>query len=358
MHISDTSASTVYDTLDHHNLVDGMDLWGKGKLLLCNGCTKGKYHQAPCLSLSTNQATTIVEHLHMDLHCGPVRHIDLRVPLHTPLLWLMTIIEKGRRNSSSIKAKPQNWLKSSLSSSRPILGHVWRPYSLTMVVNLLMVNYNHTSNTKALPTNYQHHIHYSRMVSLDASTRPHITLAMLEDTKMSKHSWPKAHEYANYVHNCSPTKALMHSTPNETFYDWKLSISTLHISRSHCHVCVSPKLGWKLDTHFVNGILCGFEWGSKAYRVYNRYHPNTNLLDCEMLLSTKRYTAIMMTTPHPHQILLLVRGCLHPLLILIMLGQRGWEPNYPIQPSMNHQSPVSSIYLTFSTTSLSICVSS
>ena len=85
---------------------------------------------------------------------------------------------------------------------------------------------------------------------------------------MSKRFWPEAHEYANYVHNHSPTKALTHSTPNETFYGQKPSVSTLCIFGSHCHVHVPPELRQKLNSHSVDGILYGFEQGSKAYRVW------------------------------------------------------------------------------------------
>ena len=84
---------------------------------------------------------------------------------------------------------------------------------------------------------------------------------------MRKKNCNKAHEYANYVRNRSPTKALTRSTPNKTFYGRKPSVSTLHIFRSHCHVHVPPELRRKLDSHSVDGILCGFKRGSKAYRV-------------------------------------------------------------------------------------------
>ena len=61
-------------------------------------------------------------------------------------------------------------------------------------------------------------------------------LAMLEDSKMSKGFWPEAHEYANYVRNHSPTKALSHMTPNKVFYGKKPSIATLRVFGSRCHV--------------------------------------------------------------------------------------------------------------------------
>ena len=91
---------------------------------------------------------------------------------------------------------------------------------------------------------------------------------MLEDAEMSKGFWPEAHEYANYVRNRSPTKALSHTTPNEVFYNKKPSVATLRVFGSRCHVQVPLEQRRKLDAHSVDGILCGFERASKAYKVW------------------------------------------------------------------------------------------
>ena len=89
-------------------------------------------------------------------------------------------------------------------------------------------------------------------------------LAMLEDSEMSKGFWPEAHEYANYVQNHSPTKALSHMTLNEAFYGKKPSIATLRVFGLHCHIRVPPEQCQKLDAHSADGILCGFKHVSKA----------------------------------------------------------------------------------------------
>ena len=40
--------------LEHHQLVTGFNLCGNGKLAPCNGCAKGKHHQAPFPLAATN----------------------------------------------------------------------------------------------------------------------------------------------------------------------------------------------------------------------------------------------------------------------------------------------------------------
>ncbi|KAF8834593.1 hypothetical protein BDN67DRAFT_874485, partial [Paxillus ammoniavirescens] len=73
--------------------------------------------------------------------------------------------------------------------------------------------------------------------------------AMLKDANMSRGFWPEAHEYANYVRNHSPTKALTRITPNEVFHGQKPNVATLCIFGSQCHVRVPPDLWRKLDSH-------------------------------------------------------------------------------------------------------------
>jgi len=57
--------------LNRHDLVTGMDLRGTGELTPCNGCAKGKHHQAPFPQFATNRASETIERIHMDLQ-GPL----------------------------------------------------------------------------------------------------------------------------------------------------------------------------------------------------------------------------------------------------------------------------------------------
>ena len=57
-------------------------------------------------------------------------------------------------------------------------------------------------------------------------------------------------------------------TPNEAFYGKKPSVSTLRIFDSRCHVRTPPEHRRKLNAHSIDEVLCGFERGSKAYKVW------------------------------------------------------------------------------------------
>jgi len=93
-------------------------------------------------------------------------------------------------------------------------------------------------------------------------------LAMLHDAKLSTGFWPEAHEYASYVRNCSPTRALSQTTLNEAFHGHKPNVASLCIFGSRCHVRIPPESRQKLDPHSLDGIFCGFEKGSKAYKIW------------------------------------------------------------------------------------------
>ena len=71
--------------LERHNLVTEMELQGLGELSSCNGCAKGKHHQAPFLKSTTNHATRTIEQLHMDLQ-GP---FDISVQGYTYTLGMI-----------------------------------------------------------------------------------------------------------------------------------------------------------------------------------------------------------------------------------------------------------------------------
>ena len=111
-------------------------------------------------------------------------------------------------------------------------------------------------------------------------------LTMLKDTKLSCGFWPEAHAYTNYMHNHSPTKALHCSTPNRTFYGKTPSVAVLCIFGSCCHVCVPPDQHQKLDAHSLDGIFCGLEHQSKAYKVWI---PNKHkfVASCDVIMYEK-----------------------------------------------------------------------
>ena len=253
--------------LERHQLVTGFDLRGNGELAPCNGCAKGKHHQAPFPPTTTNCTNSILERLHMDLQ-GPfdksilgyrytlgviddysrkgwkeyLKHKDEAPALLKTLIQRLETLTGQRvkyirsdRGGEFIDSRLQSYLR-----EKGITHEMTAPH--TPQQNGVAERFNQTTHESAL--------------------------AMLEDAVLSRGFWPEAHDYANYVRNRSPTKALTHSTPNEAFYGKKPSVATLRIFGSRCHVHIPPDQRRKLDAHSLDGTFCGFECQSKAYKVW------------------------------------------------------------------------------------------
>ena len=95
---------------------------------------------------------------------------------------------------------------------------------------------------------------------------------MLKDLNMADGRWPEAHEYLNYVRNCTPTTALKQKTPYEAFHGKKPDVGALHVFGSRCHIHIPKEKCGKLDTHSVDGIFCSFALKSKAYKIWVPSH--------------------------------------------------------------------------------------
>jgi len=253
--------------LDRHNLVTGMDLRGKGELSPCDGCAKGKHHQAPFPLTSTNRATKRIERLHMDLQ-GPFdvsvqgyRYTLAVIDDHTRKGWKEFLKHKDEAPETikNLIEKLETHTGSHVKTIRSDRGGEFIDGRLQTYLRSKGITHEfsapHTPQQNGVAERFNQTTHES-------------ALAMLEHAEMSKGFWPEAHEHANYVRNRSPTKALVRTTPNETFYGRKPSVSTLRVFGSRCHVRVPPELRRKLDSHSIDGILCGFERGSKAYKVW------------------------------------------------------------------------------------------
>lgn len=227
---------------------------------------KGKHHQAP-FPQTTSRATEILERLHMDLQ-GPFdasikgfRYTLAVIDDHSQMGWkkylkkkdetaeeLKTLITELEtyterkvkiirldRGGEFIDGELQGWFKTkgiTIEFSAPD----------THQQNGVAERFNQTTHERALSS--------------------------LKDADMSNGFWPEAHQYSNHVRNRSPTSALTRITPYEVFYNKKPDVSTLRIFGSRCHIRIPKDKRTKLDTHSLDGVLCGFADQSKAYKVW------------------------------------------------------------------------------------------
>ena len=216
---------------------------------------------------TTNHAIAILKQLHVDLQ-GP---FDKSIQDHVYTIGIINNYSwKGWKEylkhkdeaPALIKALIQ-WLE---TSTGQCVKYIHSDHG-SKFINSKLQTYLHekgiTHKMTALHTPQQ-----NSMAEHFNQTTHESTLTMLKDAELSRDFWPEAHAYANYVHNCSPTKALNHSTPNGTLYGKISSVAMLHIFGSYCHVCVPSDQHQRLDAHSLDGTFCSLECQSKAYKIW------------------------------------------------------------------------------------------
>ncbi|GBE87258.1 Retrovirus-related Pol polyprotein from transposon TNT 1-94 [Sparassis crispa] len=250
-----------------HALVTGLDLKSVETLGPCDGCAKGKHHQAPFPKQATNRATSILHHLHMDLQ-GP---FDLSI---TGYRYTLAVVDdyscKGWKAFLKAKSDATSEIKDLITrletfSDKKVKivrsdgGGEFIGNNLQTYFKLKGIKHEtsapHTPPQNGVAERY------------NQTTHEH-ALCMLQEANMSSGFWPEAHAYASLVCNRSPTRALVESTPNEKFYGKKPDVSTLRIFGACCHVRVPPESRKKLDAHSLDGIFCGFAPNQKAYKIW------------------------------------------------------------------------------------------
>ncbi|GBE80639.1 Retrovirus-related Pol polyprotein from transposon TNT 1-94 [Sparassis crispa] len=250
-----------------HALVTGLDLKSVETLGPCDGCAKGKHHQAPFPKQATNRATSILHRLHMDLQ-GP---FDLSI---TGYRYTLAVVDDYSRKGWKAFLKAKNDATSEIKDlvtrletfSDKRVKIVRSDGGGEFIGNDLQTYFKSKGikhETSAPHTPPQNGV----AERYNQTTHEH-ALCMLQEANMSSGFWPEAHAYASLVRNRSPTRALVESTPNEKFYGQKPDVSTLRIFGARCHVRVPPESQKKLDAHSLDGIFCGFAPNQKAYKIW------------------------------------------------------------------------------------------
>ena len=252
--------------LAKHKLVTGLDISAGDTFGPCDGCAKGKHHQAP-FPRHAERSLAILDRLHMDLQ-GPFTksiagyiYTLAVVDDHSRIGWkrylkskdeaseeIQTLITELENNTGQrvkiiridgggefINGPLKDWLK-----KKGITLEISAPD--THQQNGVAERFNETTHERAL--------------------------SMLKEAGMSDGFWPEAHQYSNHARNRSPTKAIPLSTPYEVFHNKKPDVSTLRVFGSRCHVRIPKEKRTKLEEHSLDGIFCGFAHRYKAYKVW------------------------------------------------------------------------------------------
>jgi len=96
-----------------------------------------------------------------------------------------------------------------------------------------------------------------------------MTRCMLMEMFVPRKFWPEAVQYAVYILNRSPSKALKEITPEEKWSNWKPSVEHLRIFGCLAYALVPYQRRIKLDEKSIKCVMFGVSKESKAYRLYD-----------------------------------------------------------------------------------------
>lgn len=96
-----------------------------------------------------------------------------------------------------------------------------------------------------------------------------MTRCMLLERSVPRKFWAEAVQYAVYILNRSPSKALNDVTPEEKWSSWKPSVEHLRIFGSLAYALVPYQRRIKLDERSIKCVMFGVSKESKAYRLYD-----------------------------------------------------------------------------------------
>lgn len=95
--------------------------------------------------------------------------------------------------------------------------------------------------------------------------------SMLADANLTTMFWESAIQYANWIINRSPSRALDdNKTPYELYYNKKPSLTTLRVFGCKVWVQIPKKHRAKFDNRTVECIFLGFTSGKRAFIAYDR----------------------------------------------------------------------------------------
>jgi hypothetical protein len=226
--------------LSRHKMVTGLDIRGSG-LAPCDGCAKGKHHQAPFPKHARRRAADVIERLHCDLQ-GPFnRSIE---GYYYTMVVVNDYSRKGWKEflhkKSEAAQKLQDLITRLEMQTERTVKYIRSDRGGEFIGKELEKYFRKkgiTHELTALHTPQQNGV----AERFNQTTHEH-ALVMLQDAKMKASFWPEAHEYASYMCNQSPTSALPeYQTPNEVFRGKKPDVSTLRIFGLKCHVHIPPE---------------------------------------------------------------------------------------------------------------------
>jgi hypothetical protein len=233
----------------------------------CDACIMGKQHRHPIPKLSLTSTTKSLELVHSDL-CGPLPHKSLIgsryiltfIDDYTKRSWVYFLATKAEtfecfkhfkslvENKTSLKL---SWLCSDKGGE--YLSDAFTSYcKLHGIYRQLTAAGTPQQNGLAERKN-KHLLETTRSLLFGAGLLPYL--------------WEEVVCIANYLSNCTPTRALYRMTPLEAYTGRKPNLSHLHLFG--CAAFLHIQNYTKLEPKYSRMVFVGYDEQSKAYRSFD-----------------------------------------------------------------------------------------
>lgn len=265
------NAGNVYQTINY-NLVSGVHKVDKEKII-CHECILGKLKRGPFKRIKKVTTNRPLELLHTDLW-GPSP-----VDSHSGCKYFLGIVDDYSRWLTTVplknKSDAPNAILNYISSAERQLGV--KVVNIRSDNGLEFCNQYLDSKLKSLGIKHQLSNRYSpemmgvaEKVNGDAMDAVRTLLA---DSKLDAKFWAEALCTYTHVKNRIRHSVSPNATPHQRYYNAKPDISHFRVFGSLCFSHVPKVYRNKLQNKSSKGILIGYAFNTKGYRVYD---PITN----------------------------------------------------------------------------------
>jgi transposase InsO family protein len=252
------------------DMVDGLDITSDTPFpAICEACIHGKQHREPFPKKASTRASQILQLVHSDVH-GP-----LKVATHQGFKYWITFIDDKSRFVSiylirtkdqainafrQYKALVENQTGKTIKTLRDDKGGEYTSKEF----DLLTASSGIFRQRTAPATPQQNGVAERFNRTLEEGI-----IAMLHDAHLPPTFWGEAAMGFVQVHNCSPTSALPHHTPFQSWHGHKPSVSHFRAFGSTAYVHVPKAKRRHLESHTTKCVMIGYAAGTKAWRLWD-----------------------------------------------------------------------------------------
>ena len=257
------------EKLAKDKLVNGFNYDPSRDISFCQACVDGKLHRSQFPTTGGKRAKEPLELIHSDV-CGKIQTPSLGggyyfltfIDDSTRYVWVYILKNKSQvfEKFAQWKALVENLHRCKIKTLRSDNGGEYTSNEFTAYLKQEGIRHELT-----VPKTPQQNGVAERM----NRTLVEIVRSMLSDAKLPKNFWAEALSTAVYLHNRSPTRAVLKKTPFEALTKEKPVVDYFKVFGCVCYAHIIKDDREKFDAKAKRCIMLGYGTETKAYRLYD-----------------------------------------------------------------------------------------